>query len=211
MPLYCELWGHSIGVMVFILYKTVFSFALQPTQLTHYSKLCIFTVSKKLLLYYFTPLKYGDMGKCPHRFKIHVSQFLSSCSGQRLPNGSKIKRRLPGWFESLIIFTALLCSVWGRCPAERGEQTLRCAQLSAHNYMQGFAVLIGDVSIPQWVRTQPLWGSFVQGDGVWGELAYFHYWGLAGEAVLNPVPEFRPRSLSLTASLMGTIVLKAEQ
>ncbi len=23
------------------------------------------------------------------------------------------------------------CSVWGRCPAERGEQTLRCAQLSA--------------------------------------------------------------------------------
>ncbi len=30
------------------------------------------------------------------------------------------------WFWQLCF-----CSVWGRCPAERGEQTLRCAQLSA--------------------------------------------------------------------------------
>ncbi len=30
------------------------------------------------------------------------------------------------WFLQLCF-----CSVWGRCPAERGEQTLRCAQLSA--------------------------------------------------------------------------------
>ncbi len=32
----------------------------------------------------------------------------------------------PWWFWQLCF-----CSVWGRCPAERGEQTLRCAQLSA--------------------------------------------------------------------------------
>ncbi len=32
-----------------------------------------------------------------------------------------------------------------------------------------------------------LWGSFIQGDGVWGELAYFHYLRSAGEDVLNPV------------------------
>ncbi len=31
----------------------------------------------------------------------------------------------PWWFWQLCF-----CSVWGRCPAERGEQTLRCAQLS---------------------------------------------------------------------------------
>ncbi len=30
------------------------------------------------------------------------------------------------WFWQLCF-----CSVWGRCPAERGEQTQRCAQLSA--------------------------------------------------------------------------------
>ncbi len=30
------------------------------------------------------------------------------------------------WFWQLCF-----CSIWGRCPAERGEQTLRCAQLSA--------------------------------------------------------------------------------
>ncbi len=50
---------------------------------------------------------------------------------KRLPDGSKQKRRLLGWVESLRILAVLLCSVWGRCPAERGEQTLRCAQLSA--------------------------------------------------------------------------------
>ncbi len=31
------------------------------------------------------------------------------------------------WWFLLLCF----CSVWGRCPAERGEQTLRCTQLSA--------------------------------------------------------------------------------
>ncbi len=50
---------------------------------------------------------------------------------KHLPDGSKMKRRLLGWFESLILLTALFFSVWGRCPAEREEQTLRCAQLSA--------------------------------------------------------------------------------
>ncbi len=41
------------------------------------------------------------------------------------------------------------CSVWGRCPAERGGQTLRCAQLSAR-LSQSFVVLICDVTIPHW-------------------------------------------------------------
>ncbi len=65
---------------------------------------------------------------------------------KRLSDDSKMKRWLQGWFVSLIILATLLCSVRGRCPAERGEQTLRCAQLSA----QLSAVLIGAVSIPHW-------------------------------------------------------------
>ncbi len=32
---------------------------------------------------------------------------------------------------SWVFLQLCFCSVWGRCPAERGEQTLRCAQLSA--------------------------------------------------------------------------------
>ncbi len=50
---------------------------------------------------------------------------------KRLADGSKQKRWLPGWVESLMILQLCFCSVWGRCAAERGEQTLRCAQLSA--------------------------------------------------------------------------------
>ncbi len=50
---------------------------------------------------------------------------------KRLPDGSRVHRQFPGWFESLVILTALLLQRWGRCPAERGEQTLRYAQLSA--------------------------------------------------------------------------------
>ncbi len=36
-----------------------------------------------------------------------------------------------------------------------------------------------------------LWGSYVQGDGVWGELAYFHHLRSASEEILNPVTEWR--------------------
>ncbi len=52
---------------------------------------------------------------------------------KRLPDGSKWKRWLLGWFQSLRILAALLLQVgfWGRWPAERGKPTLRCAQLSA--------------------------------------------------------------------------------
>ncbi len=50
----------------------------------------------------------------------------------------------PWWFWQLCF-----CSVWARCPAERGEQTQRYAQLS-HNSLQGLAILAGAVSIPHW-------------------------------------------------------------
>ncbi len=62
--------------------------------------------------------------------------------------------------------------------------------------------------VEQGTQDTALWGSYVQGDGVGGELAHFHHLWSAGEEVLNPV--FRPRSESLTARLVGTIVLKAE-
>ncbi len=57
-----------------------------------------------------------------------------------------------------------------------------------------------------------LWGFYVQGDWVGGELAHFTTWGLPVRKswIQSQSEEFRPRSVSLTASLMGTIVLKAE-
>ncbi len=66
--------------------------------------------------------------------------------------------------------------------------------------------------VEQGTQDTALWGSYVQGDGVWGELADFHHLWSAGEEILNQLQseEFRPRSVSLKASLMGTIVLKAE-
>ncbi len=57
--------------------------------------------------------------------------------------------------------------------------------------VRGHAV-VGVEREEQGAQDTALWGSYVQGDGVGGELV------------------FRPRSESLTASLVGTIVLKAE-
>ncbi len=65
--------------------------------------------------------------------------------------------------------------------------------------------------VEQGTQDTALWGSYVQGAGVGGELAYFHHLRSAGEEILNAVTEWRVmRSVSFKASLMGTIVLKAE-
>ncbi len=51
---------------------------------------------------------------------------------KRLPDGSRVKRQLPGmiwvfgWFLQLCF-----CSVWGRCPAERESRPWDATQLSA--------------------------------------------------------------------------------
>ncbi len=64
--------------------------------------------------------------------------------------------------------------------------------------------------VEQGTQDTALWGSYVQGYGVGGELADFHHLRSGGEEILNQSEVFRPRSESLTASLVGTIVLKAE-
>ncbi len=43
--------------------------------------------------------------------------------------------------------------------------------------------------VEQETQDSTLWGSYVQGDGVGGELAYFHQLRSAGEEILNPVTE----------------------
>ncbi len=43
--------------------------------------------------------------------------------------------------------------------------------------------------VEQETQDSTLWGSYVQGDGVGGELAYFHHLRSAGEEILNPVTE----------------------
>ncbi len=44
---------------------------------------------------------------------------------------AKWKDSYRGDLCSWCFYQLCFCSVWGRCPAESGEQTLRCAQLSA--------------------------------------------------------------------------------
>ncbi len=66
--------------------------------------------------------------------------------------------------------------------------------------------------VEQGTQNTALRGSYVQGDGVGGELAYLHHLRSASEEVWiqSQSVVFRPRSESLAASLVGTIVLKAE-
>ncbi len=39
--------------------------------------------------------------------------------------------------------------------------------------------------VEQGAQDTTLWGSYVQGDGVWGELAYFHHLRSAGEEIFE--------------------------
>ncbi len=45
--------------------------------------------------------------------------------------------------------------------------------------------------VEQGTQDTPLWGFYVQDDGVGGELAYIHHLRSAGEEILNPVAEWR--------------------
>ncbi len=48
--------------------------------------------------------------------------------------------------------------------------------------------------VEQGAQDTALWGSYIQGDGVWGELADFHHLRSAGEEILNPVLSMEPQS-----------------
>ncbi len=65
------------------------------------------------------------------RSSSSVSQFLPSCSWSACQMAVKWKDGYRGDLSPWWFLQLCFCSVWGRCPAERGEQTLRCAQLSA--------------------------------------------------------------------------------
>ncbi len=64
----------------------------------------------------------------------------------------------------------------------------------------------------QGTQDRALWGSYVQGDELEVNWPTFTTWGLPVRKswIQSQSEVFRPRSESLTASLMGTIVLKAE-
>ncbi len=56
--------------------------------------------------------------------------------------------------------------------------------------VRGHAVV--DVErVEQGAQDTALWGSYVQGDGVGGELADFHHLWSGGEEILNPVTKWR--------------------
>ncbi len=56
--------------------------------------------------------------------------------------------------------------------------------------VRGHAVVCVE-RVEQGAQDTALWVSYVQGDRVGGELAYFHHLRSAGEEVLNPVTEWR--------------------
>ncbi len=59
-------------------------------------------------------------------------------------------------------------------------------------------------SVEQGTQDTALWGSYVQGDGVGGELAHFHHLRSAVEEVLNPVTEWR---VSVACSVRQSLML----
>ncbi len=59
-----------------------------------------------------------------------VSQFLPSGCGSAYQMAAEWRDSYRGDLSPWWFWQLCCCSVWGRCPAERGEQTLRCAQLS---------------------------------------------------------------------------------
>ncbi len=69
---------------------------------------------------------------------------------KRLPDGSKQKRWLPGWVESLRILAALLLQRWGRCAAERGRADPEMRSAKRYDSLQSFTVLVCGIIIPYW-------------------------------------------------------------
>ncbi len=65
------------------------------------------------------------------RSSSSVSQILPSCSWSACQMAAEWKDGYRGDLSPWLFLQLCFCSVWGRCPAERGGQTLRCAQLSA--------------------------------------------------------------------------------
>ncbi len=65
------------------------------------------------------------------RSSSSVSQFLPTRFWSACPMAVRWKDGYQGDLSPWLFLQLCLCSVWGRCPAERGGQTQRCAQLSA--------------------------------------------------------------------------------
>ncbi len=65
------------------------------------------------------------------RSSSSVSQFLPTRFWSACPMAVRWKDGFRGDLSPWLFLQLCFCSVWGRCPAERGGQTQRCAQLSA--------------------------------------------------------------------------------
>ncbi len=65
------------------------------------------------------------------RSSSSISQFLPSRFWSACQMAAEWKDGYRGDLSHWLFLQLCFCSVWGRCPAERGGQTLRCAQLSA--------------------------------------------------------------------------------
>ncbi len=123
----------------------------------------------------------------------------------------KFRERQLSWHHDVSLYLIQVC-----CLIIVGNEAQNHSIISKFNNrsgaVRGHTVMCVD-RVEQGLRSQDttLWGSYVQGDGVGGELAHFTTWGLPVRKswIQSQSDEFRQRSVSLTASLMGTVVLKS--
>ncbi len=65
-----------------------------------------------------------------------------------------------------------------------------CGLIIVGNEAQNHSIAVVCVErVEQGAQDTALWGSYVQGDGVGGELADFHHLWSGDEEILNPVTE----------------------
>ncbi len=95
------------------------------------------------------------------RSSSSVSQFLPSRFWSALPDGSRVKRWVTGVIWVLDYFcSSAFAAYWGRCPAERGGQTLRCAQLSASSWRQEVTYILDGLRVSKLTAIFPFWVNY---------------------------------------------------
>ncbi len=85
------------------------------------------------------------------RSSSSVSQFLPTRFWSACPMAVRWKDGYRGDLSPWLFLQLCFCSVWGRCPAERGGQTLRCAQLSISGSLFESLIRLRSHTVRLWV------------------------------------------------------------
>ncbi len=94
------------------------------------------------------------------RSSSSVSQFLPSRFWSAYQMAAEWKDGYRGDLSPWLFLQLCFCSVWGRCPAERGGQTLRCAQLSASSWRQEVTYILDGLRVSKLTAIFPFWVNY---------------------------------------------------